>query len=71
MAENEEAHRTRDEDPAPDEQSKSQEELDRTSRATGGDAPAAGSIEEREAVAEDEDELFDGGEDRHPNGSRN
>jgi primase-polymerase (primpol)-like protein len=37
-----------------------QEELNRESRATGGDAPAAGSIEEREAVAADEDHLFDG-----------
>lgn len=36
----------------------SQDELNRTSRATGGDAPAAASIEEREAVAVDQDELF-------------
>lgn len=45
-----------EDEPAPPEPS--QEELNRTSRATGGDAPAAGSIEEREAVARDEDELF-------------
>lgn len=31
----------------------------RRSRDTGGDAPAAGSIEEREAVAEDRDDEFD------------
>jgi hypothetical protein len=36
-----------------------QEEVARESRQTGGDAPAAGSIEEREAVARDEDEPFD------------
>jgi hypothetical protein len=29
------------------------------SRDTGGDAPAAATIDEREAVAEDEDELFE------------
>lgn len=37
----------------------SQDELNRRSRATGGDAPAAGSIDEREAVATDDDELFE------------
>lgn len=37
----------------------SQDELNRTSRATGGDAPAAGSIEEREGVARDDSELFE------------
>jgi hypothetical protein len=46
-------------EPAPDEQERSQEELDRTSRSTGGDAEAAASVEEREAVANDEDDLFD------------
>lgn len=30
----------------------------RSSRDTGGDAPAAAPIEEREAVAEDDDALF-------------
>lgn len=35
----------------------------RASRETGGDAPAAGSIEEREAVAEDRDEQFDDAEE--------
>jgi hypothetical protein len=34
------------------------EETARRSRQTGGDAPAAASAEEREAVAEDRDELF-------------
>jgi hypothetical protein len=49
----------RDHEPAPEEQERSQEELDRTSRSTGGDAEAAASLEEREAVATDEDDLFD------------
>lgn len=31
----------------------------RRSRDTGGDAPAAGSIDEREEVAEDRDDEFD------------
>ncbi|MFP4311583.1 MAG: hypothetical protein ACLFS9_06315 [Nitriliruptoraceae bacterium] len=47
-----------DREPAPEEQRRSQEELNRTGRETGGDAPAAASVEEREAVAKDEDELF-------------
>lgn len=47
-------------EPAPEEQQRSQEELERTTRDTGGDAEAAASIEEREAVAQDEDDLFDG-----------
>jgi hypothetical protein len=47
------------EEAAVEEQERSQEELNRTSRATGGDAPAAASVDEREAVAADEDELFD------------
>jgi hypothetical protein len=37
------------------------EQQDRT--ATGGDAEAAGSLEEREAVATDDDDLFDGDDD--------
>ncbi|MFO7779025.1 MAG: hypothetical protein R6V28_11785 [Nitriliruptoraceae bacterium] len=49
----------REREPAPEEQQRSQEELNRTTRDTGGDAPAAASIEEREAVAQDEDELFE------------
>lgn len=49
----------REHEPAPEEQQRSQEELNRTSRDTGGDAPAAASIEEREAVARDEDGFFD------------
>ncbi len=58
---NDETRRPHDKEhePAPEEQGRSQEELNRTSRATGGDAEAAASIEEREAVAADEDELFD------------
>lgn len=35
-----------------------QDEVARRSRDTGGDAPAAASMEEREAVAEDTDDLF-------------
>lgn len=49
----------RQHEPAPEEQQRSQEELNRTTRDTGGDAPAAASIEEREAVAQDENELFE------------
>lgn len=36
-----------------------QEQAERETRQTGGDAPAAGSIDEREAVAEDSDDLFE------------
>jgi hypothetical protein len=39
-----------------------QDRVERKSRQTGGDAPAAGSLEEREAVARDEDDEFDDGE---------
>lgn len=54
----------RDHEPAPEEQQRSQQELARRSRGTGGDAPAAGSLEEREALARDEDDTWetDGGE---------
>lgn len=45
--------------PTPDVQD---DELVEDSRQSGGDAPAAGSLAEREAVASDDDELF-GGED--------
>ena len=45
-----------------DEDTNDQEDVERTSRQTGGDAPAAGSIEEREAVAEDNDETFGDGD---------
>ena len=51
--------RGREHEPAPEEQQRPQEELNRETRDTGGDAPAAGSIEEREAVARDDDELFE------------
>jgi hypothetical protein len=36
-----------------------QEDVAEETRQTGGDAPSAGTVEEREAVAEDEDHLFD------------
>lgn len=36
-----------------------QQDEARTSRETGGDAPAAGSIEEREAIATDSDDMDD------------
>lgn len=36
-----------------------QDQAERKSRQTGGDAPAAGSLEEREAVATDEDDEFE------------
>lgn len=42
----------------PDEQE--QDDVAEGSRQTGGDAPAAGTVEEREDVATDDDELFDG-----------
>lgn len=50
----------REHEPAPTEQDLPQEELERTSRDTGGDAEAAGSPEEREALARDEDDAFGG-----------
>lgn len=43
---------------APVEQQEDQDRLNRQSRSTGGDAEAAGSIAEREAVARDDDDLF-------------
>lgn len=43
----------------PDGTDEEQEREARRTRETGGDAPAAGSIEEREAVAEDRDDEFD------------
>ncbi|GGI03681.1 hypothetical protein [Egicoccus halophilus] len=50
----------REHEPAPPEQDLPQQELERSERDAGGDAPAAGTTEEREAVAEDADELFGG-----------
>lgn len=47
-------------DDGPDEP-RDQEPVDRESRQTGGDAPAAGSVAEREEVAADDDELFGDG----------
>ncbi len=35
-----------------------QDDVAEETRQTGGDAPAAGTVEERDAVAEDDDELF-------------
>lgn len=50
-------------EPAPPEQDESQHELERTSRdATGGDAEAAATPEQREALAKDEDDSFGGGQ---------
>ena len=49
----------REHEAAPEEQGRTQEELERTALASGGDAAAAGSVEQREAVARDEDALFD------------
>lgn len=41
-----------------------QDEVEREDReASGGDAEAAGTVEERERVAADEDDLFDGDDD--------
>ncbi|MFA9432148.1 hypothetical protein [Egicoccus sp. AB-alg2] len=50
----------REHEPAPPEQDLDQDELERTSRDAGGDGPAAGTPEEREAVARDEDDTFGG-----------
>lgn len=58
----EELRRTSQDEDAPDEQGRPQQEINRTSRASGGDAPAAASADERAAVAADEDHLFDGDE---------
>ncbi len=55
----------RDEKPA-DEYSASQEEIARHSHDTGGDAPAAGSIAEREAIARGDRPLFDNDENSDP-----
>ena len=42
----------------PDRTTEQREEAEQ-SRDTGGDAPAAGSLDEREAVAEGRDDLFE------------
>lgn len=47
-----------------------QEKEARRSRATGGDAPAAASIEEREAVAQDRDDLFTDPDDTDDQGDQ-
>lgn len=44
---------------SPDEYSASQEEIARHSRDTGGDAPAAASLAEREALARGDRPLFE------------
>lgn len=49
----------RDHEPAPEEQQRPQQELDRSRTDSGGDANAAGSVDEREAVAADDDETWD------------
>lgn len=46
-----------------DEYGASQDEIARHSRDTGGDAPAAASLAEREALARGEEPLFENGED--------
>jgi hypothetical protein len=53
----------REHEPAPEEQSRSQDELDRDALSSGGDAAAAGSVEEREAVATDEDDTWENADD--------
>jgi hypothetical protein len=40
-----------------------QREVAEHTRQAGGDAPSAGSLDEREAVAQDEDDLFDDQQD--------
>ena len=60
MTEGSEARRPhgRDHEPAPEDQRRSQEELDRDRQSSGGDAEAAGGVDEREAIAADEDETW-------------
>lgn len=53
----------RDCDETADEYGASQEEIARHSRDTGGDAPAAASLADREALARGESPLFENGED--------
>lgn len=50
--------RTPDDPIDQDKPDEDQDEAAQSSRQTGGDAPAAASLEEREAVAEDRDHLF-------------
>jgi hypothetical protein len=49
----------REHESAPEDQSRSPDELDRDAQSSGGDADAAGSVEEREAVAADEDDTWE------------
>ncbi len=60
MTEGSEARRPhgRDHEPAPDDQRRSKEESGRDRHDSGGDAEAAGSVDEREAIAADEDESW-------------
>ncbi len=53
----------RNHDQAADEYSGSQEEIARHSRSTGGDAPAAASLAERESLARGEEPFFTDDED--------
>jgi hypothetical protein len=48
----------REHEPAPDEQQQPQEALDRDMEGSGGDADAAGTVDERETVAKDEPDAF-------------
>lgn len=48
----------RDHEPAPEEQQRPQQELDKARSNSGGDADAAGSVDEREAIAADEDDTW-------------
>jgi hypothetical protein len=50
----------REHEPAPEDQGRSQDELARQRPDSGGDADAAGTVEEREALAADEDETWTG-----------
>lgn len=64
MTEDSDARRPdgRGDEPAPEEQRRSQRELDEDRQNSGGDADAAGSVDEREAVAADRDGTWDNDE---------
>ncbi|MFN2556285.1 MAG: hypothetical protein ABR592_05330 [Nitriliruptorales bacterium] len=53
----------REPEEAPDDYSASQEEIARHSLDTGGDAPAAASLAQREALAREEEPFFERDED--------
>ena len=49
----------REHEPAPEEQRRPQEELERSAESSGGDAAGVASVDEREALARGEEPFFD------------